>query len=102
MSNLYGRSKCKVFLSLPFGKLINCWSETINVGVSVGDISFREKSYKAFLSFKEKKKTIIYSTHILATLPELCSRVLVLDHGKIIFLGDPKEAIKIYRKTASK
>lgn len=70
--------------------------------LSVGDIAFREKSYKAFLSFKEKKKTIIYATHILATLPELCTNVLVLDHGKIMFLGDPKEAIKIYRKNALK
>jgi ABC-type polysaccharide/polyol phosphate transport system ATPase subunit len=66
--------------------------------LSVGDFKFREKSLQAFLSFKEKRKTILFATHILAPLPELCDRVLILDQGKMIFLGDPKEAIQTYRK----
>lgn len=66
--------------------------------LSVGDFKFREKSLQAFLTFKEKKKTILFATHILSPLPELCDRILILDHGKIIFLGEPKEAIQRYRK----
>ena len=66
--------------------------------LSVGDFTFREKSLRAFLSFKDRKKTILFATHILAPLPELCDRVLVLDKGKMIFLGDPREAIQRYRK----
>ena len=39
--------------------------------LSVGDFTFREKSLQAFLSFKDRKKTILFATHILAPLPEL-------------------------------
>ncbi|MDH3611078.1 MAG: ATP-binding cassette domain-containing protein [Nitrosopumilus sp.] len=65
--------------------------------LSVGDFKFREKSLQAFLSFKNKKKTILFATHILNPLPELCDRVLILHKGEMIFLGDPKEAIQKYR-----
>ncbi len=66
--------------------------------LSVGDFTFREKSLQAFLSFKERRKTILFVTHILTPLPELCDRVLVLDKGKMIFLGEPIEAIQRYKK----
>lgn len=65
--------------------------------LSVGDFTFREKSFQAFLSFKERKKTIVLVTHILSPLPELCDRVMVLDKGKVVFLGEPREGIQKYR-----
>lgn len=68
--------------------------------LAVGDISFREKSFNAFLSFKRKKKTILFATHILGVLPNLCDKVLLLDRGKIITIGDPEEAIRKYKEIA--
>lgn len=66
--------------------------------LSVGDIAFRDKSFNAFLSFKNKGKTIVYTTHNLEILPRICDRVLLLDHGKMIMIGEPVEVIKKYKE----
>jgi len=68
--------------------------------LAVGDIGFREKSQKAFLSFKEKGKTILYATHSLGMLPKLCDRVLLIHHGKIVMIGSPEEVVKRYKELA--
>jgi len=64
--------------------------------ISVGDVSFREKSFKKFLSFKENKKTIILVSHNLPMIQKLCDEVYALDKGKIIASGDPKSVIQKY------
>lgn len=66
--------------------------------LSVGDLAFREKSFKTFLSLKKKGRTILYSTHNLATLPKLCDRVLLINRGKAIHIGSPNEVIEKYKE----
>lgn len=65
---------------------------------SVGDLSFRKKSFELFKSLKEKNKTIVISTHNLDMLPKFCDRVLLLHHGKIIMIGKPDEVINKYKE----
>jgi len=65
--------------------------------LSVGDITFRKKSFETFLKFKEKNKTIIFSSHNLGVIKKLCDRVLLLDEGKNIMLGSPDEVITKYK-----
>ncbi len=65
--------------------------------LSVGDQSFKEKSFEAFLKFKEMKKTILYTSHNVKKMPTLCDRVLLLDHGRLIAIGNPKETIEKYQ-----
>jgi len=66
--------------------------------LAVGDMGFMEKSFNAFLSFKEKGKTILYSTHNLNKLPNLCDRVLLLNKGKIVMIDEPNKVIEKYRE----
>ena len=40
---------------------------------------------------KKKGKTIILTTHYMEEAEELCDRVGIIDHGKVIALGSPKE-----------
>jgi ABC-2 type transport system ATP-binding protein len=42
---------------------------------------------------KKKGKTIILTTHYMEEAEELCDRVGIIDHGKLISLGSPKELI---------
>lgn len=66
--------------------------------LSVGDIKFREKTSKVFQSFKENGKTVLYTTHNVDTLPEICDRVLLIQKGKKIMIGNPEEVVKKYRE----
>lgn len=65
--------------------------------LEVGDMNFGKKCFKAFMSFKEKGKTILYVTHSLKNLPEICDRVLLLHNGKLIKIGKPEEVIESYK-----
>ena len=41
-------------------------------------------------------KTVLYVSHNMATIRNLCTRVIVLDKGKIIFDGDVEKGIGVY------
>jgi len=40
---------------------------------------------------REEKKTIILSTHILEEVDAVCSRVIIIDKGKLVFNGSPDD-----------
>jgi ABC-2 type transport system ATP-binding protein len=42
---------------------------------------------------KKQDKTIILTTHYMEEAEELCDRVGIIDHGKLIALGTPHELI---------
>lgn len=42
---------------------------------------------KAIKQLKEEGRTVIFTTHMLADLPELCDRMAVVHNGKIVFEG---------------
>jgi len=65
--------------------------------LSVGDIVFRKKSSEAFRSFKHKGKTILYTTHNLGIVSALSDRILLIDKGRLITIGNPDEVIQKYK-----
>jgi len=62
--------------------------------LAVGDMSFRKKSLEFFLDFKKRNKTIILTTHSVNLIKELCDRVLLLEKGKALIIGNPTEVIQ--------
>ena len=67
--------------------------------LSVGDEKFKKKSYKKMKSLiSNKDRTVVIVSHNLATLEDLCDRVLWMHDGKMMKLGDPHEVIEEYRQ----
>lgn len=64
--------------------------------LSVGDTKFQKKSFEAFQSFKNNKKTIVFVSHNMNAVKKLCDRVICLEKGKIKFNGNSDEAIEVY------
>jgi len=101
----FSRMKLKHFSTgmrarLAFSIAIQANSEILLVDeiTSVGDRIFKEKSKKAFLSFRENKKIVLHATHGLGNLAEFTDRVLLLHKGKMIALGKPDEVIQKYKQ----
>jgi ABC-2 type transport system ATP-binding protein len=46
---------------------------------------------------KKQGKTIILTTHYMEEAEELCDRIGIIDHGKLIALGSPKELISKHK-----
>jgi len=64
--------------------------------LAVGDIKFQEKSFNSFVSFKEKNKTIVLVTHNIGPQLKIADRVVLMDKGKIIMIGDVDQVVKKY------
>jgi ABC-2 type transport system ATP-binding protein len=45
------------------------------------------------LSYRQRGRTVLVSTHYMEEAQRLCDRVAVIDHGKVIALGSPAELI---------
>ncbi len=68
----------------------------VDEALSVGDIRFQQKCYRAMTKLMEDK-TVLLVTHDTAAVTRFCDRVIWLDHGKVVFDGDAKEALERYK-----
>ncbi len=65
--------------------------------LAVGDMKFQQKCLgKMDDAAHGEGKTILYVSHNMTTIRQLCSRCIVLAHGKVIYDGDVETAIEIY------
>lgn len=64
--------------------------------LAVGDMKFQKKCLGKMGDEAADGKTILYVSHNMATIRNLCSRSIVLNKGKVIFDGDVETAISKY------
>ncbi len=65
--------------------------------LAVGDMAFQKKSLdKMRDAAKKEGRTVLYVSHNMNTIRQLCDRCIVLNKGTVIFEGDVEEAIEIY------
>lgn len=68
--------------------------------LAVGDIAFQKKCLDKMKEAANKEgRTVLYVSHNMNTIRQLCDRCIVLDQGKVIFDGGTEEAIEIYLGT---
>lgn len=68
--------------------------------LAVGDTRFQKKCIDKMLSIANSGKTILFVSHQMNTIRQLCDRVIVLKEGKMIFDGDVEEGIRLYNSDA--
>lgn len=66
--------------------------------LAVGDANFQEKCIKQFEKLKREGKTIVLVTHSMDTVKRFCNRIVLLNSGKIDFIGNPQDAIDRYNE----
>ena len=64
--------------------------------LSVGDIKFQEKSKNKMMEMIKGGTTVLYVSHSLQSIKELCDRVVWIEHGKVVKIGPAKEIIEEY------
>ena len=69
--------------------------------LAVGDMKFQQKCLgKMGDAANSEGRTVLYVSHNMNTIRQLCTRCIVLDHGKLIFDGDVEKAIGLYEQAA--
>jgi ABC-type polysaccharide/polyol phosphate transport system ATPase subunit len=64
--------------------------------LAVGDQEFQEKCFDTFRSLRRAGKTIVYVSHDLTTVEELCDRALLIENGLARELGDAASVVAAY------
>lgn len=60
--------------------------------LAVGDEAFAKKCLDKIGEFQREGRTILFVTHSLDLVDQICDRGVVLDHGRVVFDGDPQFA----------
>ena len=68
--------------------------------LAVGDTRFQKKCINKMRSIADSGKTILFVSHQMNTIRQLCDRVIVLKEGQVIYDGDVEEGIRIYNSEA--
>ena len=87
-----------MFVKLAFAVSANLDPDILIVDevLAVGDMKFQEKCLGKMSDVANDGRTVVYVSHSMRTIQQLCNRVIVMDHGQVIFDGDVDEGVKIY------
>ena len=66
--------------------------------LSVGDIKFKEKSYKRMKELMSGGATVLFVSHELEKIEDMCDHVVWLEKGKVKQYGTAKKVCAAYRK----
>lgn len=68
----------------------------IDEALSVGDMAFQKKCVQRMNEFREQQKTMVFCSHSMFHVQELCDIALWLDKGKIQEIGDSDRVVGHY------
>ena len=68
----------------------------IDEALSVGDMAFQKKCVQRMNEFREQQKTMVFCSHSMFHVQELCDTAIWLDKGKIQEIGDSDKVVGHY------
>ncbi len=66
--------------------------------LAVSDAAFRRKCIEKLRDAARDGRTVLYVSHNMDSVRELCDRCIYLEHGEIAYDGDPETAIAMYQE----
>lgn len=70
----------------------------IDEALSVGDDKFQRKCFAQFQELRDEGKTILFVSHDINSVNHLCDEAILLENGKIVEKGEPRQVTKLYHK----
>lgn len=88
-----------MFVRLAFAVAVNTDPDILLVDevLAVGDEAFQRKCLEKIDELRSQGVAVVVVSHNLAIMQDLCDRVILLDHGKMLFEGEPREGIRQFR-----
>jgi ABC-type polysaccharide/polyol phosphate transport system ATPase subunit len=89
-----------MYVRLGFAVAVNMDPDILLVDevLSVGDELFQRKCLDRVRLFQREGRTIIFVTHSVDQIRQICDRAAVLDQGDMVACGTPGEAVRSYRE----
>ena len=92
-----------MYMRLAFSVAINVDAEILLIDeiLSVGDQHFQEKCFNKMRELKKEGKTMVFVTHSMESVKNLCDRAVWLYEGKVRMDGNTKEVVDEYLKVTT-
>lgn len=89
-----------MFMRLAFAVAVHTDPDVLIVdeALSVGDVYFQRKCFKRIEEMRQDGCTLLFVTHAIDSVLQLCDRGIVLDAGRLVFDGGAQPAVKEYLK----
>ncbi|MCR9144660.1 MAG: ABC transporter ATP-binding protein [bacterium] len=68
----------------------------IDEALAVGDASFQQRCVRRFQEFRDAGSVILVVSHDMYLMQHVCDRLLLLDRGRMVMDGAPKEVVGRY------
>jgi ABC-type polysaccharide/polyol phosphate transport system ATPase subunit len=90
-----------MFVRLGFAVAVNVDPDILIIDevLAVGDEAFQARCLDRIRDFQRDGRTIVFVTHGVEVVRQICDRAAVLNAGKLIAQGDPGECIRRFRDT---
>ena len=88
-----------MYARLGFAMAVNVDPEILLIDelLSVGDEAFARKCLDRIAAFQDRGTTILFVSHAVDQARQLCDQLAVLDAGRLLYVGDPNDAVRVYR-----
>ena len=88
-----------MYVRLGFAVAVNVDPDILLVDevLAVGDERFQQKCMERIRQFQQEGRTIVVVSHAADVMRQICSRVAVIDAGRVISVAPPGEAIRAFR-----
>jgi lipopolysaccharide transport system ATP-binding protein len=74
----------------------------VDEALSVGDEPFQRKCFERIRKLREQGCTVIYVSHNMGSVVELCDRALLLEQGTLTASGEPKIVVANYLRNLNR
>jgi lipopolysaccharide transport system ATP-binding protein len=90
-----------MYLRLAFATAIHADPDTLLIDevFAVGDTAFQKKCTAKINEFRNQGKTIVFVSHSMDSIQQICQRTLLLSQGKTVTLGPTGDVVKQYLGT---
>jgi len=68
----------------------------VDEALAVGDYFFQQKCFSRLRRMRDEGLTLLFVSHDLGVVRDICTKALLLADGNQVFFGDSKEAIRLY------
>jgi lipopolysaccharide transport system ATP-binding protein len=70
--------------------------------LAVGDAAFQQKCLDKMHDIRQQGRTILFVSHDMTAITRLCTRVVLLENGRVAGDGEPREVVNYYLSSSFK